>query len=229
MRVILHDPDQNRAAELIAGFKRHAITVEVLPKTAILHGASGLDVNVAKLLPVVLGFHADEDAEATTRQLRSSGSTNPLLILQSEISAIDLARVLDAGADDVVSGLCRHEEVAARLRALTRRQFDIRTQEVQAGHLTVFLDGRHPNLAGHPIRISASEQTILRILALNLGKVVHRDVLFDALYALADYQPYAKALDVHICKLRRKIEILSGKGSSGIQTYTGQGYALNAP
>lgn len=229
MRVILHDPDQSRAAGLITELKRHGITVDVLPKTAILTGASGLDENVARLLPVILGFTATEDAEMTTRQLRGSGSTNPLLILQSDLPPNDLARILDAGADDVVSSPFSIDEIAARLRALTRRQFGLRTQEVQAGDLTVYLDGRHPNIAGKPIKISASEQTILRILALNLGKVVHRDVLFDALYALADYQPYAKALDVHICKLRRKIETLSGKGSSGIQTYTGQGYALNAP
>lgn len=229
MRVILHDPDQSRAAGLITGLKRHGITVEVLPETAILSGAAGLDENVARLLPVVLGFTPAQNAEQTTRQLRGSGSTNPLLILQSNIPQNGLASILDAGADDVVCGTVNHDEIAARLRALTRRQFGLRTQEVQAGALTVYLDGRHPNIAGKPIKISASEQTILRILALNLGKVVHRDVLFDALYALADYQPYAKALDVHICKLRRKIETLSGKGSSGIQTYTGQGYALSAP
>ncbi len=229
MRVILHDPDENRRSSLIAAFRKNGITAEHLPEAAILNGSSGLDENVAVLLPVVLAFDANDDANAAIQKFRKSGAKNPLLVLQSNVSAEGRASILDAGADDALSSPFNSTEITARLRALARRQFGVRTQEVQAGDLTVFLDGRHPDLAGQTIKISASEQTILRILALNAGKVVHREVLFDALYALSDYQPYAKALDVHICKLRRKIEKLSGKGASGIHTYTGQGYALETP
>lgn len=229
MRVILHDSDENRRGAVIAALKENGITAEHLPQAAILSGSSGLDDAVALLLPVVLGFDVAQNACDAIQRFRASGAKNPLLVLQSQVASEGRADILDAGADDILCDRVSGQEISARLRALTRRQFGLRTQEVQAGVLTVFLDGRHPNLAGQTVKISASEQTILRILALNAGKVVHREVLFDALYALSDYQPYAKALDVHICKLRRKIEKLSGKGSSGIQTYTGQGYALETP
>ena len=226
MRVILHDYDHARAEGLFSALPRQGLTVEDLPKAAIESGMAGLDEGAAVLLPVLLGLMPERDAAGQVRRMRAAGVANPLLVLQDDLDPDEVARILDAGADDDVGAPFAAVEIAARLRSVTRRHHGLRSQEVRSGALTVYLDGRHPEFDGQPIRLSSSENTILRILALNSGKVVRRDALFDALYALADYQPYMKALDVHICKLRKKIEAHSGDGASMIRTYTGKGYAL---
>lgn len=226
MRVILHDPVQARLTRLMGALKAEGFLPAVLPEAAIRSGAAGLDENASGLLPIILGLAPDADAARNVRKLRSSGTMSPLLILQDGLSGEAVARTLDAGADDVVGGACEPAEVAARLRAISRKQFNLRTPEVRTGNLTVYLDGRDPDVNGETVRLSASENAILKNLALNIGKVVRRETLFDALYAFAEYQPYMKALDVHICKLRRKLGASAPGAGSWIRTHNGRGYSL---
>lgn len=190
---------------------------------------AGLDQAAAALLPVIITGKGPGEGARLLRQMRKAGAANPILVIEDAATPDAISRTLDLGADDALAAPCAPIEVVARLRSITRRQFDHRIGEVVAGDLVVFLDGRHPEVAGLAVRLSARENEILRMLALNAGQVVRREVLFDALYALSDYQPHMKALDVHICKLRKKIDAASPRAESWIKTYNGAGYALTLP
>ena len=156
MRVILHDYDHARAEGLFSALPRQGLTVEDLPKAAIESGMAGLDEGAAVLLPVLLGLMPERDAAGQVRRMRAAGVANPLLVLQDDLDPDEVARILDAGADDVVGAPFAAVEIAARLRSVTRRHHGLRSQEVRSGALTVYLDGRHPEFDGQPIRLSGS-------------------------------------------------------------------------
>ncbi len=233
MRIILYDQIQKRKDLLVVELKSLGISSEISPLEGIAASTSGMDENACNMLPVLIGLSPDFDAAELIREFRASGSTSPVIILQAALAPVRVAEILDAGADDVITstrtGAISTIEIAARLRAVTRRNNGASEPKVTLGSLVVYLDGRHPEVDGVPVKISARENTILSILAFNAGKVVRREAIFDTLYTLSDYQPYMKAIDIHICKLRKKLAPYFPDGHVPIRTYNGKGYCLDMP
>jgi two-component system cell cycle response regulator CtrA len=227
MRLIMHDQNTKRQELLHAQFRSSCMSVEIIPLESLSAGISGMEEMAAEFLPIVLGFEPGYDALGFVRQLRGFGSRSPLIILQSGLDPEQVGRLIDAGADDVVTGTVSSIEVAARVRAVARRQFGVRTQSVKLGPLTVYLDGRDPEIDGQTVKLAPCEKSILSMLSCNAGKVVRREAIFDTLYTLSDYQPHMKAVDIHIHKLRKKLFPDSGKEGGMIRTYSGQGYCLD--
>ena len=225
MRVVTYDLIHGRMGQLSDALAKQGITVEPLGRDAVFHGLAALDADAAKLLPLLIGVVGTGGAEQV-RALRSAGCVAPMLVLMDEATADDLAALLDAGADDVIVAPFHPKVIAAKLRAAVRGRHDVRRDQVTAGALSVHMDGRHPKVAGREVRLSTKENEILRFLALNMGRVMPRSAIFDALYMLSDYQPHAKSIDVHICKIRKKLADYSLDGQSYIETFSGRGYAL---
>ena len=64
---------------------------------------------------------------------------------------------------------------------------------------------------------------------LNAQRVVSKAAIYDALYGMAEEQPFDKVIDVYICKIRKKIALAAGSGHRYIETVHGRGYKLSPP
>ncbi len=158
----------------------------------------------ADLVVLDLGL-PDIDGLDVAREIRSQGSSLPILVLTARTDEVDMVVGLDAGADDYVTKPFRLAELLARVRALLRRagsEFQEDTLEVQDIKIDVsahraFQDGRE-------LQLTAKEFDLLRILVKEAGNVVPRQVIMQEVWG-SDPAGSTKTLDMHISWLRRKL------------------------
>lgn len=156
------------------------------------------------------------------KEIRSK-SRVPIVMLTAKGSEIDTVVALEVGADDYVTKPYRMRELVARMRAVLRR---IEDQDIRAA-LTVgdvVLDpGRHEvTVRGHGVAVPLKEFELLHYLMANAGQVLSRDQLIERVWGY-DYFGDTKTLDVHIKRLRDKIE-LTPSIPCRIVTIRGLGY-----
>lgn len=168
------------------------------------------------------------DTAACVEMLRSHQVTAAIICLIERRCANTTATILRAGADDVLVKPVVSTEIRARLEAIRRRSFGLTTNAVRVGRLTVFIDGRDPDVEGERLHLSQREHAILTVLALNRGRVVSKEHIYEEVYGLSGSDPLDKVIDVYICKLRKKID-LATDGGRYIETVYGRGYRFEAP
>ncbi|PWC37805.1 response regulator transcription factor [Azospirillum sp. TSO35-2] len=168
------------------------------------------------------------DTEACVAMLRARQVTAAIVCLIERRCANTTAGILRAGADDVLVKPVISTEIRARLEAIRRRSFGLTSNAVSVGRLTVFLDGRDPEVDGERLRLSQREHAILSVLALNHRRVVSKEHIYEEVYGLSGSDPLDKVIDVYICKLRKKIDTATG-GGRYIETVYGRGYKFEAP
>jgi DNA-binding response OmpR family regulator len=185
--------------------------------TRVATGSAALDASDADFVLLDLGL-PDIDGVALCRLLhRRAGSRVIVITARSAVPA--RVEALDAGADDYLVKPFGFDELLARMRAVLRRSGD--TQEsVQIGDLTVDVGGQRALVRGGEVALTGREFDILACLALEPGRVVSREEIFDRVWDEHWYGP-RKVLDVHIAALRRKL----GDGAP-IQTVYGRGFRL---
>ncbi len=159
-------------------------------------------------------------------RLRKSGCRNPILVLRDQRDPEAAMEALDAGADDDIVGPLTGPELRARVNAITRRFHGHAAGSVRIGDITAYFDGRDPDVAGTPMRLSQRELAIFQQIALAAPRVVSKSVIYDAVYGMAEDQPFDKVIDVYICRIRKKIEEMSPSGDPHIRTIRGRGYKL---
>ena len=148
------------------------------------------------------------DGWEVCRQLRRTSDV-PILILSAREEEIDRVSGLTLGADDYVVKPFSPRELVARVKAILRRGRLGRTDNQQVhscGALVLDQEKRRVTLDGHPITLTAHEFNLLRTLMAAPGKVFTRDELLTGLYPGEDVAVIDRVIDVHIGKLRQKIE-----------------------
>ena len=153
------------------------------------------------------------------RRLRVAGNALPVLILTARDAVEDRVKGLDGGADDYLVKPFDLNELAARLRALLRRQHGETAPQLQLGALQLDPSAHRVQYRGQPVEISAREFTVLQELMLNAGRVLSREQLEQRLYAWGD-EVESNAIEVHIHHLRRKL------APELIRTISGVGYLM---
>ena len=170
-----------------------------------------------------------EKGEALTllREIRKAGVKSPVLVMQDVPNSDDAVALFDGGADDVVVKPMKPHHLAARIRAIVRRQNGFGESRAVLGELTYWFDGRQPELSGHTLALSKRERGLLECLILRSGRIVSREFIFTNLYGsyAGDVDP--KIIDVYICKLRKKLREASGHDY--IKTVFGMGYLIADP
>lgn len=227
MRLFLYDQNLDRQRAIRSALTEGGMQPELLLSADSVRGLSALSGASAGHLPLVLG--QDEGTLALVASLRRSGAENTILVVADKRQADRDAGLLDAGACDVTPLPLHAGELAARLRAAMRRRNGLVQTEVRLGDLVVRLDGSDPMIGTRPVSLSAKENAVLCLLATNRGRVLPRAAIFDLLYGLSEYQPFDKAIDIHICRIRNKMAQVVPHGRDFIQTFPGRGYALSAP
>lgn len=175
---------------------------------------------------VVLDLMLPEvDGLTILKQLRQEGMRIPVIVLTALGSVDERVTGLNAGADDYLVKPFAFPELLARLQAITRRDWNRPSAKLSAGPLTLDLTTRRVNRGDKEIDLTPTEFSLLEFLMRYQGQVVTRGMLCEHLWA-ADWEGVTNVIDVHINRLRGKID--RGFDSSLIHTIRGRGYALRA-
>jgi len=215
LSVLVVEDDPAIGQQLVRGLTRAGCRPRL-----VTSGRAALDAEGAGLILLDLGL-PDVDGIDLCRRLRARSSL-PLLVVTARGAEHDRVDALDAGADDYIVKPFGFDELTARMRAVLRRA-GTGTGVVEHGQLRVDLPGRRVQVDGVPVALTGKEFDILACLAIEPGRVVSREEIFDRAWDEHWYGP-TKVLDVHIAALRRKL------GDQGlIETVYGRGFRLAEP
>jgi two-component system, OmpR family, response regulator RegX3 len=141
------------------------------------------------------------------RELRSRSAV-PVIMLTARDSEVDKVVGLELGADDYVTKPFSHRELVARIRAVLRRQGPAAEDDstaLEAGRVRMDVDRHLVTVGGQAVQLPLKEFDLLELLLRNAGRVLTRAQLIDRVWG-SDYVGDTKTLDVHVKRLRSKIE-----------------------
>ena len=150
---------------------------------------------------------------------RRRGDTTPALLLTARDRLHDRIEGLDAGADDYLVKPFAPEELAARLRAVSRRHAGGAGAPLVFGPVAVDLDAHSVSAAGRRVELTAREWAVLAALVRRAGRIVPKSEL-ERLVLGFETELASNALEVHVSALRRKL------GRKLIDTVRGLGYRI---
>jgi two-component system OmpR family response regulator/two-component system response regulator QseB len=216
MRLLLVEDDPHLGDGLMVGLRQQGYAVDWVKDGVAAELA--LASEPFDFVVLDLGLPRRSGLEVL-RKLRAHGKATPVLILTARDATADKVAGLDAGADDYVVKPVDLDELAARVRALTRRAADRAQPVLRHGELELDPAAHRVTLAGQPLELSPREFALLAILLENAGRVLTRSQLEASLYGWHD-EPESNVLEVHIHHLRRKL------GTDLIKTLRGIGYTI---
>ena len=220
MRILLVE-DEPRMANVIAkGLREHSYAVDVAADgDAGLYQTSINDYDLI-VLDVLL---PNRDGFEVCRELRSRGTTTPILMLTARATIDDRITGFDAGADDYLTKPFSFRELLARIRALLRRDTHLRPDVFQIEDLTVDSASHRVSRASREIDLTAKEYALLEYLASRQGQLVSRSDI--AAHVWDDsFDPFSNTIEVYINRLRKKID--DGHSTRLLHTRRGEGYIL---
>ena len=171
------------------------------------------------------------DGLSIVRSLRAANRSTPVLVLSALGEVDDRVEGLRAGGDDYLVKPFALAELSARLEALVRRRGTGPGPEAPATRLAVAdlemdLLARTVKRAGGAIELKPREFRLLEYLMRHAGQVVTRTMLLEAVWDY-HFDPQTNVIDVHVSRLRRKIDHDSGRPL--IHTVRGAGYVIRPP
>jgi DNA-binding response OmpR family regulator len=168
------------------------------------------------------------DGWEVCRQLRQ-WSNVPILMLTARGDEIDKVSGLTLGADDYVVKPFSPRELVARVKAILRRghsEIENRASVMRQGPVVLDLEKRQLTVEGHPVSLTPHEYALLKALLSYPGKTFTRDELLDRIYPFGEAVVIDRVVDVHIGKLRLKIE-KDPSNPKHILTVRGIGYRFS--
>lgn len=223
MRVLVVE-DEVRLAEAVAEIlKEQKYAVDV-----VHNGTDGLDYALSDqydvivldvMLPKLNGFQV-------VKQLRESKNSTPVILLTAKDEVSDKVHGLDYGADDYMTKPFDPEELLARVRAMTRRQGDVQTEEIEFSDLVLNLSTNTLHSGSKSIHLGFKEFEVLKILMNNSKAITPKEDLIVKVWGL-DSNAEDNNVEAYISFLRKKFFYLGSKVS--IETIRKVGYKLEEP
>ena len=161
------------------------------------------------------------------RSLRLKKLSTPVIILTGEAESDTKIQALTLGADDYVTKPYHRGELVARIAAVVRRSRGQAESIIRTGAIALNMSTRQVEVSGTAIHLTPSEYKMLELLSLRKNTVLTKEACLNHLYNGLS-EPEIKIIDVFICKLRKKIQDLTG-GDNYIETVWGRGYVLRDP
>jgi DNA-binding response OmpR family regulator len=215
LSVLVVEDDAAIGTQLVRGLERLGCRAAL-----VTSGQAALEAQGAAIVLLDLGL-PDIDGVEVCRRLRERSAV-PIIAVTARSPERDRVQMLDAGADDYIVKPFGFDELTARMRAVLRRARP-GGAIIQHGLLEVDVAGRRVRVGGRPVALTGKEFDILACLALEPGRVVSREEIFDHVWDEHWYGP-TKVLDVHVAALRRKLG-----DQSLIETVYGRGFRLGEP
>ena len=226
--VLVVEDEESFVEALKVGLKREGFRVEVArdgEEALVMFDAVQPDVI---LLDVMLPKMSGIDV---CRQLRKKTLT-PIIMVTAKGAEIDTVVGLEVGADDYVTKPYRLRELVARMRAVMRRVpqnlgGELSGSSISVGDISIDPEQHEVIIRGETSTLPLKEFELLHILIANAGRVLPRETLIDRVWG-ADYVGDTKTLDVHVKRLRGKIED-DPANPTRIVTIRGLGYKYEKP
>jgi DNA-binding response OmpR family regulator len=221
-RVLVVEDEQKVASALQEGLEgeQYEVVVERTGEGAFFRlNTEAFDVILLDLmLPGRDGLHI-------LKTLRTRGDKTPVLILTARDTLEDRVTGLDSGADDYLVKPFAFEEVLARIRALLRRGRVSEPLRLRVGDLELDLVTRKVMRGGKPVELTVREFELVEYLMRHQGQTVSRGTLArDVWKETARTTSLDNVIDVHIARLRRKVDL--DQGVKLIHTVRGVGFSL---
>ena len=224
-KVLIVEDEESMADPLAFLLRREGFSTEIAgngPDALAEFDRNGADI---VLLDVMLpGMSGTE----VCKQLRTRGAV-PVIMVTARDSEIDKVVGLELGADDYITKPYSTRELVARIRAVLRRGTDAEDAAspiLQAGPVRMDVDRHVVNVHGQQTSLPLKEFDLLEYLIRNAGRVLTRGQLIDRVWG-SDYVGDTKTLDVHVKRLRAKIEP-DPAAPRYLITVRGLGYKLEA-
>lgn len=224
MRILLIEDDISTAKSIELALAAEGIVCDIAA-----NGEEGLDfarmyeydiIILDMMLPDVDGFEV-------LRRLRRANVKTPVMILSGLTGSDSKVKGLGIGADDYVTKPFNRGELIARIQAIVRRSKGNATSKLKVGKIALDMDNRAVEIAGKPLNLTSKEYSILELLMLRKGTPIKKETFLAHLYGGID-EPEIKIIDVFVCKLRKKIEEMTG-GENYVETLWGRGYCFKDP
>lgn len=216
MRLLLVEDDSMIGESVRQGLRQDGFTVDWVQDGRAAELA--LRNEVYDLLVLDLGL-PKKDGLDVLKTLRLRGNRIPVLILTARDTVADRVKGLDSGADDYLVKPFDLDELAARIRALLRRQSGRADPAIQFGDLLLNPATHEVTFQGQPLSLSAREFSLLEVFLDRPGAVLSREQLEEKLYGWGE-EVESNTVEVYIHALRRKL------GQDFIKNVRGVGYMV---
>lgn len=221
--VLVVDDEQQILRALRTSLRAAGYEVETADTAEGALTAAAMRPPEAVILDLVL---PDGSGTDVCRELRTWSSA-PVIVLSAVGEEREKVAALDAGADDYVTKPVGLDELLARLRAVLRRTSPSGEPVIEIGKLVVDLQRRAVRMCGEPVHLTPHQFELLRVLALNEGKLLTHRTLLQEVWG-PGYDGATNLLHVNVSQLRRKIEPDRARPRY-LLTEPGAGYRLVDP
>ena len=221
MKLLVVEDDREAANFIVKGFREKGYTVDHAAdgREGLIQATSG-DYDAMIIDRMLPGL----DGLAIVAALRTSDNFTPVLILSALDGVDERVQGLKTGGDDYLTKPYSFSELDARIEALTRRGMPTKaTTKLKVGDLEMDLLSRTVSRKGKAIDLLPREFRLLEVLARNAGHVVTRTMLLEQVWDY-HFDPQTNVIDVHISRLRQKID--KDFGPPMLHTVRGAGYCL---
>lgn len=221
MRLLLVEDEEDLAALVARGLRREGYAVDVAED-----GEEALEcyeVNCYDLILLDLNLPRLDGLEVL-KKIRSRDAAAKVLILSARSKVEERVLGLDMGANDYLAKPFDFMELAARVRALLRLDFEQKDAVLRCGSLAVDTCARAAFLEENQIALTKKEYGILEYLAYHQGRVISAEELIEHVWD-SEADPFSNSLKYHIHCLKKKLEA-AGAQEGQISNLRGQGYVL---
>ena len=220
MRILVVEDERALCETIVRSLRRLAYSVDPCydGDTAIdLLGSERYDLVLLDLN--LLGA----DGMTVLRTLRQTDRETRVLILSARSEVADKVEGLDAGANDYLAKPFHLEELEARIRSLTLRQFTQNDVVLHCGPLSFDARSRTATAAGQPLALTRKETGILEYLLLHRGRPVSQEELLEHVWDNS-VDNFSNSIRVHISALRKKLR--AALGYDPVRNRIGEGYLI---
>lgn len=225
MRILIVEHSDSRARKIRAAVKNdyRDVTIADCAEEGISL-AKHFDFDI-----LLVSSKLDEGTGITfMRNVRIAKVKTPIIIVGENKPDLHVkVSSLGLGADDFITLGTHPDEIGARIEAVVRRTKGFAYSVIECGKLSVNIDQKDVSVDGIPVHLTAQEFRIVELLAMRSNKAVTKEAILDHMGKGELDEPEIKTVDVHICKIRKKLA--AAGAPEVIKTVRGIGYTVSSP
>jgi DNA-binding response OmpR family regulator len=220
MRILIIEDEREVADYLRSNFEKEGFIVDCAAdgeEGSYLARINEYDIMIVDhLLPKKLGLDIIKEVREELKSL-------PIIMLSAKGDIEQKLDTFNAGVDDYLTKPFSFQELRARVQALLRRPYHVKSLTYTIDDLTIYSDRQEVLKNGRRLYLTRKEFSLLECLAKDNGKVLSRGAIMEHVWNM-NIDPFSNTLETHILNLRKKI---GKKGRKIIQTVPGRGYKID--